>query len=136
MIDAGLVSLLAADSGVAAILAAHGAGSIFQMTAPEDEAQYPCIVYQFAGGSARPTTKTSGMQKSRVQISCWAVQPDVAKNLADAVRLALNGYTGALSDGTFLSNAQMLHAGIDYTSPDSRFSRRLLEFYLFFDFSN
>ncbi|HLH36004.1 MAG TPA: DUF3168 domain-containing protein [Alloacidobacterium sp.] len=136
MIDQGLVSILAADAGVTALLATGDARSIFQMVVPEDESAYPCIGYQFVGGSSAPTFDTSGLQRSRVQIDCWAVTPEGAKNLAEAVRKALNGFHGYLSDGTVLSNAMMLHPGIDFFSADSRFFRRMLEFYLLYTFNS
>jgi hypothetical protein len=136
VIDQGLVTLLAANAGVAAILVTGGAGSIYQGVVPEDIAQYPCLSYQFVGGRSAPTLQGSGQQRSRVQIDCWATTADAAKLLADAVRQALNGYQGLLSDGTFLLDAQILHPGIDYFSDDSRFFRRMLEFYLLYNFTN
>ena len=75
MIDQGIVSVLAANAGVAAILATGGAGSIFQTEVPEDAAQYPCVGYRFVGGASKPTLTTSGMQRARLEVSCWGVEP-------------------------------------------------------------
>jgi len=136
VIDQGLVALLAANTGVAALLANGDASSIFQTVVPPDRVQYPCIGYQFVGGASAETLSTSGQQRSRVQIDCWGVTAESAKLLADAVRQALNGYQGLLTDGTLLLNAKMLHPGIDYFSDDSRFFRRMLEFYLLYNFTN
>jgi len=136
MIDEGLVSLLAGDAGVKAILASGDAGSIYQMVVPEDEAQYPCIGYQFVGGASGGTFNTSGMQRSRVQLDCWAIRPEDGMHLAEAVRKALNGYQGLLSDGTYLSNAVLIHPGVDLFSDQSRFFRRMLEFYLLYNFNS
>jgi len=136
MIDQGIVSLLAADTGIAAILATGGAGSIFQTETPEDLAQYPCIGYQLVGGNSDSTLSTSGMQKARLQIDCWALTGDVAKNLAAAVIAALNCYQGQLSDGTRLLDAQLVHPGADVFGSGSRYFCRMLEFYLFFNFTS
>jgi len=136
VIDQGLVALLAANAGVAALLKTGGAGSIFQGVVPEDIAQYPCIGYQFVGGRSDPTLTTSGMQRSRVQLDCWATTPDLAKQLADAVRQALNGYQGLLTDGTLLQAGLLINPGVDLFSDDSRFFRRMLEFYLLYNFTD
>lgn len=145
MIDVGLVNLLAGNAGAAALLGAGGASSqpgytpqasIFGDVVPEDVTQYPCIAYQFVGGRSDPTLTTSGAQCSRVQIDCWAVNRLVAKQLANAVRQCLNGYSGVLSDGTRLMTADLIHPGIDFFSDDSRFFRRMLEFYLLYNFTD
>lgn len=136
MIDQGIVSVLAANAGVAAILATGGAGSIFQTEVPEDAAQYPCVGYRFVGGASKPTLTTSGMQRARLEVSCWGAEPEDAKNLAGAVIAALNGYQGQLSDGTYLLNAELLDPGQDGFSSGSRYFRRIVEFYLFFNFTS
>lgn len=136
MIDEGLVALLAADTGVQGILGFSAAGSIYQSVMPEDRTLLPCIVYQFVGGSSTPTLGTSGVQRSRVQVDCWATTADASKQLADAVRKALNGYQGTLQDGTPLLDAWILSPGTDYFSDDSRFFRRMLEFYLMYTFTS
>lgn len=152
MIDEGIVSLLAANADVQAILntgaaavASLGNGTsatqaaqnaIFQTSAPPDTRYYPCLAFKFVGGTSMPTFSTSGMQRARLEVHCWATTPDVAKQLADAVRQALNGYQGVLSDGTPLADAAMLHAGLDFLSDDSLYFSRMLEFYLLYTFTD
>lgn len=146
MIDAGLTSLLAADSNIAAILQAapvaadanwSPASGIFQIVIPEDRRKFPCLSYQFVGGSSGNTLDgRGGIQTSRVQIDCWAITAIAAKQLGDAVRQCLDNYQGTLSDGTWLQTANMLHPGIDFFSDESRFYRRMLEFYLVYNFTS
>jgi len=146
MIDQGIVDLLANDSGVAAILKTStvaqltgwtAQASIYQVVAPEDLERLPLIAFSYVGGSSGNTLDgVGGIQKLRLQIDCWGTTPVDAKNLADAVRKVLDGYQGVLSDGTWLQSAVMVHPGIDFFSDASRYYRRMLEFYLLYNFTS
>lgn len=136
MIDAGLYALLAADSGVSALVGTN----IFAGAAPDDAAQYPCIVYSFVGGSSDPTLSTSGVIRQRVQIDCFAASPSgssspgtVAAAIRAAVIEAVNGWQQLLGDGTNVLDAELLNPGTDFVSED-RIFRAMCEFYILYTF--
>lgn len=136
-IDAGITNLLATNAGVQANLATGGAASIFDGVAPEDVSQYPLLSYQWVGGASDPTFSTSGLNRGRLQIDCWGLTKQTAVALANAVIAALDGFQGVLSDGTPVANAWLINPpGVDYFSGDSRFRRRMLEFYVLYTFTS
>jgi len=135
-IDAAITALLAGNSGVQANLKTGGAGSIFDGVVPEDIAQYPCLAYQWVGGSSDPGLTTAGPRRSRLQIDCWGTDKAMAITLANAVAHLLDGYAGLLSDGTNVMSAWIINPpGVDFFSGDSRFRRRMLEFYVLHNFT-
>lgn len=134
MIDAGLYALLAADSGVAALVGAN----IFAGDAPDDDAMYPCVTYSFVGGSSNPTLSTSGTIRQRVEINGHAMLPSgtmaagsVAAAIRAAVIKAVNGWQQLLSDGTNVLSADLLNPGTDFVS-EQRIFRCMCEFYVLY----
>lgn len=136
MIDEGLVALLAADAATMALTATRDAGSIYQGVTPPDATKYPCMAYKFVGGRSFPTADTTGGQRARLEVTCWGVAASDAKLLADAVRKALDGFSGQLSDGTQVSRIALLHPGIDFFSDDSLYFGRMLEFHILFTYTD
>ena len=135
-IDAGITALLAGDGGVQANLKTGGAASIFDGVVPEDQAQYPCLAYQWVGGLNSPGLTTAGPRRSRLQIDNWGLTKAQAVALANAVAHLLDGYTGVLSDGTNVLSAWIINPpGVDFFSGDSRFRRRMTEFYVLHNFT-
>lgn len=128
MIQIGIFSLLTGFPGVAALVGTR----VIPVTLPEPPI-LPALTYQFAGGSSQPTFETSGMQKQRVQFDCWGQSYDDAASLRAALIAALNGYQGALSDGTYLQNAELLQS-MDFFENEARQYRCMVEFYLWYDF--
>ena len=142
MILAGIVALIVqAGSGLEAITASR----IFPVTLPEnigaDLGGGPAIVYRVIGGSSDATLETSGMQKLRVQFDCYAVGSStasgygVAVGVREALRLLLNGYQGALPDGSFLDNADLIESR-DVFMNDARQYVAEIEFRLLFTFND
>jgi hypothetical protein len=136
VIDAGLYALLAANSGVQALVG----DSIFAGVAPDDLAQYPCIAYSLVGGSSEPTMNSSGVIRGRVQIDCFAAAPSgssspgtVAAAIRAAVIKAVNGWQQLLGDGTNVLDAELLNPGTDFVSED-RIFRAMCEFYILYTF--
>lgn len=135
-IDVGITALLAGDSGVHANLKLPGAASIFDGVVPEDVAQYPCLAYQWVGGSNDPGLSSAGPRRSRLQVDCWGTTKRQAVTLANAVAHLLDGFSGVLSDGTNVLSAWIINPpGVDFFSGDSRFRRRMLEFYVLHNFT-
>jgi hypothetical protein len=139
VIESGIYELLAADAGVAALVA----GRIFLGAAPDDLAQYPCIAYSMVGGSSDPTFQGAGMIKQRVQVDAFAAVSanggtpgTIAAQIRAAVIKAMNGLqqTG-LEDGTFISSTVLLNPGTDFVS-EQRIFRCMCEFYVLFTIPN
>lgn len=127
-LKAGIFSLITGDANVGQLNGTR----VYPILLPE-AATLPAIRYQFAGGSSEPTFETSGMQKLRVQFDCFGLDPDSADVLRSTLIKALNGHVGALSDGTYLQNADLIQS-VDYFENDARQYRCMVEFYLYFDF--
>ena len=105
MIEAGIRALLLADTGVSALVADStrdppGRGRVFPLMLPQTPASpLPAITYARVSG-IRDTTLSGpvGLVKARLQVDCWASTFDGARGLAGAVRRALDGYRGWVSD--------------------------------------
>lgn len=134
MIDAGMVTLLAENSAVAALVRDR----IFAIAAPDDLLLYPCIAYSFVGGASEPTFDTPGLIRQRVQIDAFAVKSSgslsagsVAAAIRSAVIEAINGWQQVLFDGTNVLDAVLLDPGTDFVSED-RIFRAMCEFYVLY----
>jgi hypothetical protein len=97
VVEFGLAQLLMNDAGITAICNSRVYGLIIP-----DEATYPAISYQIISDTPDATMNgPSSWEQKRVQIDCWAVDYVTAKNLQAAVRTAINGFKGAMPNGTF-----------------------------------
>ncbi len=95
MIEAGIVALLAADSGIAALVGTR----IYPVLVPETTA-YPCLSYQVVSSVQQYTVDRRELGQKRIQFDCWANTYADAENLKQALRNALDVYSGTLTDGT------------------------------------
>lgn len=119
MLTDGLVSLLL---GVPAITAIVG-NRIQPIPAPEDTATRPCITYQSPSDVGSYTlTGSDGVTSTRVVFDCLAPRYRDARALALAVKSALSGYSGTLSDGTVIYSTQVVNV-VDGFDDGSRISR-------------
>lgn len=130
MIEAGLFNLLSTTPAIEAICQTR----IYPVVLPE-EPTYPAATYQMISARAEPTFETSGFQRWRIQFDCFGVAYPDASGLRDALIKALNGYQGVLSDGTILQNADFIQL-TDYFYDQARIFRCMVEFHLYFTFSN
>lgn len=88
-----LYSLLAGDAAIAAIVGTR----IYPNFIPQD-ADLPALIYQQISGYRHHTNAGAlGLAVPRVQINCWAVTYAAADDLADKVRIKLDGYSGTVS---------------------------------------
>lgn len=130
----GLYSLLRGNAGLAAIIGDR----ITPVLLPEGQ-QLPAMTYQVVGGTSSPTFESAGMQKLRIQFDFFADAEngsfDDAMNARDAHRQLLNGYTGSLTDGTYLQRATLIQY-IDHFDNDARQYRCSAEYYLWFVFND
>lgn len=130
MIEPGIYMQLATNSALQALVGAR----IFAGVAPDDAALYPCISYSLRGGSAEATMETSGMIHQRVEFNGFAMQPvgsstpeTIAAQIRAAIIAALNGWQELLSDGTCVSDAELINPGTDFVS-EQRIFRAMCEF--------
>jgi len=98
MLTTGLVQFLLAQAPITALVG----NAIQPIPATEP---YPCITYQMVSDVPQYTlTGTAGLSQARIVFDCFATNSKggylVARNIALAVKAALSGYSGTLSDGT------------------------------------
>jgi hypothetical protein len=127
VIEAGIYNLLAGAPGIAALVGTR----IHPMVLPEGS-PLPALTYQTVGSSSEPTFATSGPQRLRLEINCWAAGYLDAITLRSAVGATLDGYQGVLSEGTYLQDIQSLQQ-VDFFETDARQYRAMAEFYLYFN---
>jgi hypothetical protein len=122
MIETAMVPLILAQAPVTDII-----GDALQpIPAPEDLAGYPCITYQTASYKADyHATGNSGWAQKRIVYNCWASSYLQAITLQEALRSALTGYSGTLSDGTQVYFIEIVN-GENYFESDSRLYRATL----------
>lgn len=128
MIETGLFSLLSTTSAITTLCGTR----IYPFVLPTDPT-YPCVLYKWIGAKPDPTMDTSGFQRWRMEFDCFAQTPASAIALRSAIRQALEGHRGRLTDGTYLQDAQFTQLG-DFFEDDARIPRAMIEFFLFFNF--
>lgn len=113
MIESSLRPYLAADLGVSGYVADR----IYPIQLPQ-AAALPAVTYQrISTVPYHHLEGYSGLTASRLQIDCWAVTYADAKGLAEAVRLALDGFSGAMGEHTIESVLLLGHNDVP-ESPD------------------
>lgn len=110
-----LFDYLSNDAGVVAIVGdqVDGVPGIYPMTAPASAGDPPWVTYQeLSRISWNHMLAISGLVRSRLEVDAWATTPLVADALAEAVRLAMDGFRGLMGDeeldvrSCFLEDAQ------------------------------
>jgi hypothetical protein len=91
MIEFSLITFLAGDPGISAI-----AGSrIYPDVIPDGPRSFPAIAIQTVSDvPVNSMAGECGLTYVRVQVSSWARTRLIARNLDEAVRHALSGYSG------------------------------------------
>lgn len=101
MIEEAVKNILEDSAGVAAIVSAR----IYPIQLPQ-ECTLPAISFSKVSVFGKDLTHsgTSQTANSIMQVSCWAKSVLAVKNLANAVKAALHGYSGSVgSDTIFFS---------------------------------
>ena len=118
MLTNGVVAYLLTQTAITAIVNQ----SIQPIPAPEDLSQYPLITYQSPSDvSDNANDGPVGVATSRIVFDCKALRYLDARNLALAVKDALNGYSGTLPNGTRVFLAQSVNL-VDRWEDGSRIS--------------
>lgn len=91
-IEAGLYSFLTGEDGVGGLVDTR----IYPLTIPQD-VSLPAIAYQRVSRTGvLAHSGQTGLAEARIQITCQAAGYDTVKDLARAVRLALDGWQGTM----------------------------------------
>jgi Protein of unknown function (DUF3168) len=118
MLTNGVVAYLLTQTAITAIVKQ----SIQPIPAPEDLSQYPLITYQSPSDvSDNANDGPVGVATCRIVFECKALRYLDARNLALAVKAALNGYSGTLPNGTRVFLAQSVNL-VDRWEDGSRIS--------------
>jgi hypothetical protein len=117
MIEKGLHTFLTGTAAISALVSAR----VYPVWLPQSPT-LPCLTYQRISGSrVRSLTGPSSLAHPRIQIDCWAATYDGAKTLAEAVRVALDGYSGLM--GTVEVFGVIVHGDRDLYDPEVKISR-------------
>jgi len=130
MIEEGIVALVQGTPAVAAIAPAGG----FLGTAFPKDSDLPTWTHLTVSEPGQYTLSgRQSLTKRRMQIDCYANDPDSVVLLAQAIDAVLDGYRGTLPDddstvvqGCFRTDLQ------DFHGDDTRTSRRMLEYEIWF----
>jgi len=130
-IETALYSILSSDSGVSAIISTR----IYPRIVPQ-LASLPALSYQQISGPREHTMSgPAGMVKSRWQINCVVESYSALRALADAVRKALDCYSGTASstkiDVGFLDNENDGFDSIHDVKSSKRYTK-ILDFIIWF----
>jgi len=134
VIETGIYSLITANAGFTAI----ADGRIYPLIMPDDLTASlpvtppavfpPAATYKAISSITQYTMGGSvGMVTTRMQFDCFASDYLDAKNIATAIRLVLENYTGTLTDGTFVNAIWVANVTDSYES-DVRLYRTSIDF--------
>lgn len=102
-LEAALYTNLTEDAGVAAI----AEGRVYPVMVPQDR-PYPALVYQLISAPrVHSMDGASGLVSARVQITSFAVTQVVARSLADAARVLMDGVSGTWA-GVVIDHANLI----------------------------
>lgn len=112
-VESDLYTLLKDDAAVAALVS----NRIFPLLMPQNPA-FPAITYhRVSGPRVHSHGGPSGLASPRFQVSCWAKSYAAVRDLAEKVRLALDGRMGALLQNelhTYEPDTETFHAPLDF----------------------
>ena len=100
----GMVVHLMGDTGVTGIIGTR----LYPMVVPQD-AELPAAAYQqLSGPREHSHSGASGLVRARVQFTCMGASYNAAKDVAEALRLSLDGFKGSMGNvdvqAVFLDN--------------------------------
>lgn len=127
MIGAGIYAQLTGNAAVAAIIGAR----VFSSVGVPDQTQLPCLVVSLVGGAVAPTLTSSGVIRQRVQIDALSLDSDQCDALSDAVIAAMDGWSGAQSNGANVLDTLIANPGTEFAD-EERIFRQMTEFYVLY----
>lgn len=118
MIEPALYSIVVGDAGVSSLIATR----MYPMVMPQN-ATLPAVSYfEVVAPRDHHGRGASGFVSAIYQIDCWASTHVAARSLAEAVRLALDGYRGRAAGVEV--GAVLLESERDLYEDESRTYRR------------
>lgn len=117
-LESGLKALLAADSGVSALVSSR----VYPDKLP-DPPTLPAITFQVA--SLTPNYAHDGdaaLDFVRVQVNCWGTTRTSAIAVRDAVRTAVSGYRGTTSDNTKFDRIAVQNQNYEIDAPLNQYA--------------
>jgi hypothetical protein len=132
----GLRAYLLAD---AAISTAVGGARVYPLRLPQGQL-LPSVVYQrVSGQGVHHNQGPSVLTRPRLQIDCWAADPDAAAALADLVKERLDGFRGPMPFGADSPPATVTVQGIffederDLFDADAQLYRVSRDYWVWFE---
>lgn len=112
MIEKWAYAKLSTDAAITAIVGTR----IFPFSPPQKDSSlsdFPRVTYfRVSGERGHSLDGPWGLTTVRLQVDSWALRYEMARALADAVRLSLDGYRGSIADvnvqGVFIDSEQDL----------------------------
>ena len=131
-IGSAIYIILTNDSDVSALIGAR----VYPMYVPQGAAM-PAVTYQrIVAPRVHTLTNNDGMVPSTYQINCWADTMEGARELSEAVRPALNNYSGTVNgvviQAVQISDEDDMPENIAGTDVLERFGKRL-DFNIFYN---
>ena len=127
-VETDLRTYLLAQATITAIV---GSSGVYCGNVPQAAATPLLLVSRVAGEHGHHLDGGAGYCTARVQVDCYSTTYVAAAALAEAVRLKMQGYRGAM--GTTTVSSVMLESDLDQSDPptdasDSWLYRRILDF--------
>lgn len=123
MLETSLFTLLSGEPSISALVSDR----IYPVLIPENPTM-PCITWQIVGGMSKPTLDTTGSQKVRIQIDCWATDKYLtAATIRAAITQFLTNRIAKLSDASLATF--LLIQPLDFYAGGDEAFRCGVEFY-------
>lgn len=122
MLEQGLVALLTANAALTALIGTR----LYPVQGPPDNPVFPYITYQDVTASSEYNLDSTETRKTLIQFDIWGTSYLTGKIIANALRNALSGYQGTLTDGTRVLFARRGNY-LDNFDVDSRTYRSIAE---------
>lgn len=127
MLEASMRDYLIADAGVSQ----QCVGRISAIDRFQNSV-VPAITYQRISGVRNDNLDgPSGLVRARIQINCWAKLYEQCKDLARAVRIAMNSFNGSQYGTTGI--ATTLLNDMDDDDPQAKLKRVIMDFEIFYN---
>lgn len=116
----GLRAYLLDDATIAAAIDSGASASrryrLFPVTLPQGEVRTSIVYSRISGQGDHHMEGASGLNRTRVQIDCWAQTADAADSLARLVKERIDGYRGSMLWGEDSPAEAIVVQGIFYES--------------------
>lgn len=126
-IEEAIYTRLGAVAGITSLIGSGDNLRAYPTDLPQS-ASVPAVVFQRISGvraHAQDDGGPAGFSEARFQFTCWDDDPDGAKDLGEAVRLAFDGFKGTVA-GIRIDRASIAN-DFDDKDPDSGSYRRIVD---------